>query len=121
VDNKFSEIGTSCKDFRVDGELGRGSYGTVFKVVSLKDKKVYVMKKINMKHMKLKNQQNALKEVQILKNLMHIHVIQYYTSFLEDDNLHIIMEYAEKGDLYTVRSLLSLAFERVEVAKEVFF
>jgi len=31
------------------------------------------------------------------------------------------MEYAEKGDLYTVRSLLSLAFERVEVAKEVFF
>jgi hypothetical protein len=33
---------------------------------------------------------------------MHIHVIQYYTSFLEDEKLHIIMEYAEKGDLYRV-------------------
>jgi serine/threonine protein kinase len=26
-------------------------------------------------------------------------VIKYYNSFLEDECLHIIMEYAEKGDL----------------------
>ena len=55
VDNKFSEIGTKMADFKIQGELGKGSYGTVYKVFSEKDKKIYVLKKINMKHMKVKN------------------------------------------------------------------
>lgn len=43
---------------------------------------------------------DALKEVQILKLLQgHPHIIRYYTSFIENQCLHIIMEYAEKGDL----------------------
>lgn len=48
------------KDFRVLSELGQGSYGTVFKVESLRTKGVYVMKKIAMKHMKLKHQEAAV-------------------------------------------------------------
>ena len=31
---------------------------------------------------------------------------RYYSSFLEDDAVHILMEFAEQGDLYRVRSLL---------------
>lgn len=58
------------------------------------------MKKISLKHMKQKNQIAALKEVQILRNLKHPHVIKYYTSFMEEDCLHILMEYAENGDMY---------------------
>lgn len=29
-------------------------------------------------------------------------VIKYYTSFVENDALHILMEYASRGDLYKV-------------------
>ena len=29
-------------------------------------------------------------------------LIKYHTSFLEDDYLHILMEYANRGDLYKV-------------------
>ena len=43
------------KDFEILSELGRGSYGTVYKVLSSIDSKVYVLKKINMKHMKPKH------------------------------------------------------------------
>jgi hypothetical protein len=32
VDNKFSDIGISMSDFKIISELGRGSYGTVYKV-----------------------------------------------------------------------------------------
>ena len=45
-------IGNFMADFKIQSELGKGSYGTVYKVFSEKDKKIYVLKKINMKHMK---------------------------------------------------------------------
>lgn len=32
----------------------------------------------------------------------HPNVIKYYTSFVENDSLHILMEYASRGDLYKV-------------------
>ena len=76
VDNKTSEIGATMLDFKIVTELGRGSYGTVYKVNSLKNSGVYVLKKISLKHMKAKQQQGALKEVQILKNLDHPHIIK---------------------------------------------
>lgn len=89
-------------------ELGRGSYGVVNKVLSLVDHEVYVMKKINMKHIKMKHQKEALKEAQILKRVRHTNIIRYYTSFVEDDYLYIIMEYAEGGDLAVVMMLLKV-------------
>ncbi|CDW91219.1 protein kinase domain containing protein [Stylonychia lemnae] len=111
IDNKNSEIGNTMSDFRIINELGRGSYGTVYKVTSLKNNQTVVLKKISLKHMKPKQQQAALKEVQILKFLDHPHIIKYslllsyhqfryFTSFMEDESIHIVMEYAEKGDLY---------------------
>lgn len=35
-------------DFKIINELGRGSYGTVYKVTSLKDNLTYVLKKISL-------------------------------------------------------------------------
>jgi hypothetical protein len=37
IDNKHSEIGNSMSDFKIVNELGRGSYGTVYRVLSLKN------------------------------------------------------------------------------------
>lgn len=54
VDNKNSSIGNQMSDFKITGELGKGSYGTVYKVNSNKNSKTYVLKKISLKHMKPK-------------------------------------------------------------------
>jgi serine/threonine protein kinase len=40
------------------------------------------------------------KEVQMLKNVSHANIIKYYYSFTHKDNLYIVMEYADGGDLY---------------------
>jgi serine/threonine protein kinase len=39
------------------------------------------------------------KEINILKNLRNRHVIQYYGTYSDDQELLIIMDYAEKGTL----------------------
>ena len=95
-------VGNKLIDFRIISELGRGSYGVVKRVESLLDHKEYVMKKINIKQLKQKHQKEALKEAQILSKVRHPNIISYYTSFVENDYLYIIMEYAEGGDLQMV-------------------
>lgn len=106
-ENKFGaeiegNVGNCVADFKIISELGRGSYGVVNKVISNVDNRIYVMKKINIKHVKQKHQKEALKEAQILRKVRHPNIIKYYTSFVEDEHLYIIMEYAEGGDLQMV-------------------
>jgi serine/threonine protein kinase len=43
------------QDFKIISELGKGSYGTVYRVTSNKDGQTYVLKKISLKHMKQKH------------------------------------------------------------------
>ena len=100
--NNKQNIGSSYTDFKILGELGRGSYGVVNKIQSKVDGGIYVMKKINIKHIKQKYQKEALKEAQILRKVRHPNIIKYHTSFVEEDHLYIIMEYAEGGDLQLV-------------------
>jgi NIMA (never in mitosis gene a)-related kinase len=57
-------------------EIGRGSFGIVYKVQSLIDNKTYAIKKLNLKNMKEDNQREAMEEVLILKNVNHDHIIK---------------------------------------------
>ena len=59
------------------------------------------MKQINFNStLKAGYKREALREVQLLRKLQNNpHVVKYYNSFMENYSLHIIMEYAEKGDL----------------------
>lgn len=97
------KIGTRLSDFVAIKELGKGSYGVVSKVQSLKNGEIYVIKSMDLSIMKERQQKEAWKEAMILKKLSHPNIIKYYTSFLENDSLHIVMEFAEGGDLYSVR------------------
>jgi NIMA (never in mitosis gene a)-related kinase len=90
---------TCLSDYVIQGEIGRGSFGVVYKAINRRDQRIYVVKRIHMGAMSIKNQKEALFEVQILKTIDHPNIIKYYGSFLEDQTLHIIMEYAEGGDL----------------------
>ena len=44
-------------------------------------------------------EEQALREVQLLASFEHPYVIRYYDSFLDDEILHIVMEWAEHGTL----------------------
>jgi serine/threonine protein kinase len=48
----------------------------------------------------------AYNEVAILSSLEHPNIIKYYESFMDDQELYIIMQYAQKGDLHSVFNFL---------------
>ena len=95
-------VGTKISDFKLLKELGKGSYGTIYTVKSYIDDNIYVMKKMELNHLKEKQQKECYREVSILRKVSHPNIIKYYSSFLEKENLYIIMEYAEMGDLYSL-------------------
>lgn len=98
VDN---HIGHSLDDFVLLCEIGRGSSGIVYKAQSKKSGAVYALKSISLMHIKLKKQKNILQEIKMLKALKHPNIIEYYGSFMSNENLYIVTEYAEYGDLRT--------------------
>ena len=95
-------FGQALKDFKIICELGRGSYGTVYKAESLLNNKECVLKKIEINNLKPKHRKNAVKEVEILKKVRHENIIKFYNSFVEDSCLYIVMEYASGGDFQKV-------------------
>jgi len=43
--------------------------------------------------------EKCLKEIDLVQSLHHPHIIEYLESFIEEDQLHLVFEYAEAGDL----------------------
>ena len=88
--------------FEILKKLGDGSYSVVYKVRRKADNNIYALKKVNLQKLKDKEKQNALNEVRILASIKSPFVISYKEAFIEesDKSLCLVMEYADRGDLY---------------------
>ena len=89
-------------DFQILQKLGEGAYSTVYKVKRLVDNNIYALKKVKLLNLSDKEKSNALNEVRILASVKSNYVISYKEAFFDekDSTLGIVMEYADKGDLY---------------------
>lgn len=92
--------GLRKEDFKVMEELGRGSFGVVYKVKYRGDNLFYVLKTVSLTSLTAAKQKEALQEVTILRKVDHPHIVRYYASFIEDNTLHILLEYIDGGDLH---------------------
>ena len=90
------------ENFEIIEKLGDGAYSVVYKVKRKQDNKIYALKKVKLKDLSDKEKQNALNEVRILASVKSNFVISYKEAFIDEDdtNLCLVMEYADKGDLY---------------------
>ena len=87
-------------DFLFKGELGRGTYGSVFKALRRGKTKPYAIKVINMKGMTKKQLHDCSEEVRILSSLKNANIVKYLDSFVDAGKLYIVMEYVPNGTLY---------------------
>ena len=78
-----------------------GSFGKVQKIKRKSDGKVLVWKELNYGKMSEKEKQQLVSEVNILRELTHPNIVQYYDRIIDKNNqrIYIIMEYCEGGDL----------------------
>ena len=87
------------KNYLIEKELGKGTYGVVYKAKNRLDNNICVIKKLSLLGLTANQKKEVKLEADILKKIKSKYVVQYYDSFEEDNNLYIVMEYCECGDL----------------------
>lgn len=70
-------------EFEEISQLGRGSYGKVFKVTNKLDGQFYAVKKILIKNVSRDDCMKVLREVKVLSSLQHANVVGYHTAWME--------------------------------------
>ena len=89
-------------DFQIISKLGEGAYSTVYKVKRIVDNQIYALKKVKLMNLSEKEKDNSLNEVRILASVKSNFVVSYKEAFFDekDNTLGIVMEFADRGDLY---------------------
>ena len=94
-------------DYTLIERIGVGSYGRIYKVRKEEDSKIYVLKEIPVnKNIDNEKLESVKTEAEILSSLSNKYIVKYYESFQSGQNIYIVMEYCEKGDLCTYMSEL---------------
>lgn len=88
------------KDYRVDQQIGKGSFAVVFKAFNVHSSSPVAIKSIF--RSKLTNKkilENLSIEIKILKTVKHPHIVSLIDCVQTSAHFHLIMEYCSLGDL----------------------
>ena len=82
--------------------IGEGAFGEVYKVRHKTSGNLFAIKVINKERILKSNLLEQIKrEVRIMYNLSHPHIVKLYNHFEDDNNFYLILELAESGQLFT--------------------
>ena len=92
---------TSLDDFRVLKVLGKGSFGTVVKVVQKSTDAVYAMKVMSKKELvKKKALRHIRRERSVLEYVSHPFVVGLLHAFITEAKVYLVLEFCGGGDLH---------------------
>ena len=96
----------ACKtDFESleDKSIGKGGFGSVWKVRHKVTRQIFAIKVINKDSIVKQNMvEQTNREIEIMYKLDHPHIIKLYSHFEDDEDFCLIMQIASKGQLYSV-------------------
>lgn len=78
--------------------IGEGAFGEVYKGTEKKTKEIRAIKKIP--KTKIKNPQRFFNEIIALKTLDHPNVIKLYESFEDENDVYLVQEFCDGGELF---------------------
>lgn len=95
VFNKKSKVED---DYTLDAELGKGTYGVVYKGIHNLTGEVRAIKQIA--RSKIKKYERFINEVTALKTLDHPNIIKLFEVYEEKDNVYLVQEMWTGGELF---------------------
>jgi serine/threonine protein kinase len=88
--------------FEKENVLGAGCFGTVFKGRDKETDFEVAIKMINKQKLKQDEIVSLRKEVRIMQNLNHPHVVKYLEAYEDNKKLYLVMGMCTEGDLETM-------------------
>ena len=96
-----ADSGTIEDNYKIISKLGKGSFGSVFKVQNIKTNEIRALKVIkNTSIIYQDDDHKFLKEIEILIKLEHPNIIKIYEYYTDDINFYLITDYISNGELY---------------------
>ena len=94
------QSGNPLEYYEIVKKLGKGTFGTVYKVMHKKTGVVRAMKVIPKNNLKCGfTDEDIIQEINILKKLEHPHIIKLFEFFTFKKNYYLINEFCTEGDL----------------------
>ncbi|ROT42849.1 kinase-like protein [Sodiomyces alkalinus F11] len=94
-----SESSDGVGDFRIDAEIGKGSFATVYRGYHRTSNALVAIKSVELSRLNKKLRENLYSEIKILKTLRHPHIVALHDCIESATHINLAMEYCELGDL----------------------
>ncbi|KAL2752654.1 hypothetical protein ACRALDRAFT_2029834 [Sodiomyces alcalophilus JCM 7366] len=94
-----AEASDRVGDFRIDAEIGKGSFATVYRGYHRTSNALVAIKSVELSRLNKKLRENLYSEIKILKTLRHPHIVALHDCIESATHINLAMEYCELGDL----------------------
>ncbi|CAD8060035.1 unnamed protein product [Paramecium sonneborni] len=99
-DVNFDDVSFCKSDFKMLFVIGRGGFGKVWKAENKKTKQQYAIKEMSKcKIINKKSISSVMNEKYLLSNLRHSFLVNMHASFQDRENLYLVMDLMQGGDL----------------------
>lgn len=88
-------------DFDIGKRMGHGKYGSVYLARERRTRFICALKVLKKKELITDGVEHQLqREIEIQTNVRHKHVLRLYAFFYDATRIYLVLEFAEKGELY---------------------